>query len=148
MTSARIRGWLSALLLVVTASVVDFSGVARGEEEGRSSGGGKGSRTAAAKMDGEEVKRAKSEPRGRLPAFYGDLVDAKQREAIYAIQARHTAQLKTLREQIAALETKADEEMEAVLSDEQRKKLERWRAESKAKRVAETKRKRTEQDLP
>lgn len=147
MNSSQIKRWLTALLLVVMASVVGVSTVASGEEEARS-GGGKGSRTASAKMDGEEVKRAKSEPRGRLPAYYGDLVDAKQREAIYTIQARHNAELKTLREKIAALETKVEEEMEAVLNDEQREKLQRWREEGKAKRVADSKRKRTEEDLP
>ena len=96
--------------------------------------------------DTAKPKRGRTEPRGRLPAYYGDLVDTKQRESIYAIQARYLAEIKVLREQITSLEAKVEEEMEAVLTDEQRDKLHRWREEGKAKRIADATRKRPEED--
>ncbi len=62
--------------------------------------------------------------KGRLPAYYGKLeVDDKQKESIYKIQASYDAQIDKLTEELAALKTKRDGEIRAVLTKEQQKKL-------------------------
>lgn len=69
----------------------------------------------------------------RLPNFYGDLVDGVQKEKIYAVQEKYTAQIDALAAQIKDLQAKRDAEFEAVLTAEQKVKLEKARADSKAK---------------
>jgi hypothetical protein len=69
----------------------------------------------------------------RLPNFYGDLVDGVQKEKIYAVQEKYTAQIDALTAQIKDLQAKRDAEFEAVLTAEQKAKLEKARADSKAK---------------
>ena len=69
----------------------------------------------------------------RLPNFYGDLVDGTQKEKIYAIQDQYTPQIDALTAQIKALQQKRDAEFEGVLTAEQKVKLEKTRADAKAK---------------
>jgi hypothetical protein len=59
-----------------------------------------------------------------LPQYYGKLeVDDKQKESIYKIQASYEAQIDKLTEELAALKSKRDGEIRAVLTKEQQKKL-------------------------
>lgn len=69
----------------------------------------------------------------RLPNFYGDLVDGVQKEKIYAVQDKYTPQIEALADQVKALQAKRDAEIEAVLTPEQKAKLEKARADAKAK---------------
>jgi Spy/CpxP family protein refolding chaperone len=64
------------------------------------------------------------QPKGRLPAHYGKigLTDA-QKAKIYAVQGDYDDQLDTLVKQIADLKAKRDAEVEAVLTEDQRKIL-------------------------
>jgi hypothetical protein len=84
---------------------------------------------AEAKAAAPEAKKVTR----RLPNFYGDLVDGTQKEKIYAVQDQYTPQLDALTAQIKALQQKRDAEIEAVLNAEQKAKLEKSRADAKAK---------------
>ena len=70
----------------------------------------------------------------RLPAYYSDLVSDEQREQIYTIQQKYFQQINPLREQIQALEMKQQEEIEAVLSPEQRDKLKKAMEKARERR--------------
>jgi hypothetical protein len=79
-----------------------------------------------------EKKTEKS--KGRLPAYYADVVSGEQREKIYAIQAKYDAEVKELNAQLAALAKKINDEIEAVLTDEQKQKVADARADAGAKK--------------
>ena len=89
-----------------------------------------------------------SKPRGRLPAYYRQVVDDGQRTKIYALQAKYrkdsaqiTAEVRGLskklaevRKKLAQLKAAESKEVEAVLTAEQKKKVDALRAEAAAKR--------------
>jgi hypothetical protein len=82
-----------------------------------------------------QKKEAKSnKAKGRLPAYYADVVSQEQREKIYAIQAKYAEQIKALNDQLEALEKKQNDEIAGVLSAEQKEKVEAARAEAAAKK--------------
>jgi hypothetical protein len=72
--------------------------------------------------------------RGRLPNYYGQVVNEKQRQAIYKIQAESAPKIAELRAQLQALIKQRDEKIAAVLTPEQLKKIEDLRAAAEAKR--------------
>ncbi len=74
--------------------------------------------------------------RGRLPAHYRTVVDQKQREAIYKIQGEYWAQIQALRAKLAALRKERNSKIAAVLTPEQRKKVQEARKAAKKKREA------------
>jgi Spy/CpxP family protein refolding chaperone len=79
-------------------------------------------KAAAAK---EEAKPdAKDGKKGRLPAQYGKLglTDA-QKTKVYGVQGKYEDQLDALEKQISDLKAKRDQEVEAVLTADQRKIL-------------------------
>lgn len=91
---------------------------------------------AAAKA---EAPKARKKPRGRLPIYFGQVgLSEEQRTKIYGIQAEYGKQLDDLRKQVAAIEAKRDGEVEAVLTDAQKKKLGELRVA--AKKAAEARR--------
>ena len=90
-----------------------------------------------------EVDKAEAEPaapakakkfRGRLPNYYRQVVDEKQRQTIYQIQEEYASKIAALRAQLAAVTKERDEKVAAVLTPEQLKKVEELAAEAKAKR--------------
>jgi len=74
--------------------------------------------------------------KGRLPAYYGKVVDEKQRQAIYDIQEEYHPRIAALKAQLEALMKERDEKIEAVLTPEQLQKIEAAKAAAKAKRAA------------
>lgn len=76
----------------------------------------------------------KREFRGRLPAYYAQVVDQKQRKQIYAIQREYAPKIDALKAQLAALVADRNEKVDAVLTPEQLSKVEQLKAEAKAKR--------------
>lgn len=69
---------------------------------------------------------------GRLPSHYGKLgVSSEQRAKIYGVQATYKKQIADLQAQIDALKTKQNTEVQAVLTAEQKKKLDEILAEAK-----------------
>ena len=80
-------------------------------------------------------------PRGRLPAYWNDVVEPEQKEQLYAIQKKYAAQIDELEAQMVALEAKREAEMTALLTPDQKEKLERvrafWQNEQEIKRKKE-----------
>lgn len=89
---------------------------------------GKAESKAAAPEKSKEAKSYK-----RLPAYYGDIVDGAQKEKIYSLQEKWGKQIDELAEQVKALQKQRDAEIEGVLTAEQKVKLEKTRADAKAK---------------
>jgi hypothetical protein len=70
----------------------------------------------------------------RLPAYYADVVSEEQRKQIYDIQAKYAKQLQDLNEQLLALTKKQNDEIEAVLTAEQKEKVAAAQAAASAKK--------------
>ena len=62
---------------------------------------------------------------GRLPTYYAGIVDSQQRQAIYDIRARVAVEIEQLQQQLNALREAELAEIEAILSDSQRRNLNR-----------------------
>ena len=90
----------------------------------------------AKKADPKAKAGAKEKPKGRLPAYYKDVVTDEQRDKIYAIQAKFEKQLDDLQSQIDAVKAKQNDEIEALLSAEQKEKLAKVKAEADAKKTS------------
>ncbi|MBX3413675.1 MAG: hypothetical protein KF708_13375 [Pirellulales bacterium] len=73
-------------------------------------------------------------PRGRLPAYYSQVVSPDQKEKIYEVQKSYAPRIKELRAQLATLQTERDAKCRALLTSEQRKKVDELVAEAKAAR--------------
>jgi hypothetical protein len=93
----------------------------------------------------EGTKKA-DKAKGRLPAYYGDVVSAEQREEIYKIQAKYAPKVLELNEQLAALAKQQNDEIEAVLTAEQKAKIDEARKASVAskKKKSDSKKKASE----
>ena len=88
----------------------------------------------AKKADPKAKAGAKEKPKGRLPAYYKDVVTDEQRDKIYAIQAKYEKQLSDLQSQLDAVKAKQNDEIEGLLSAEQKEKLAKAKAEADAKK--------------
>ena len=99
------------------------------------------SKKAATKADAKSDAKTDSKAdagegalKGRLPANYSKIVDATQRQKIYAIQSNYVAQLEGLKKQVLDLEAKRDAEIRGVLTEKQQKQLDELNGDtSKAK---------------
>lgn len=79
-----------------------------------------GTKPAGTKAQAEKSDQEK----GRLPANYGKLgLTEAQKNSIYEVQKKYKSQLDDLEKQLDALKAKRDGEVEAVLSEPQRKIL-------------------------
>ncbi|HJT35643.1 MAG TPA: hypothetical protein VJ783_26685 [Pirellulales bacterium] len=79
--------------------------------------------------------KARAKPRGRLPAYYARVVSGEQRDKIYAIQQSYEAKIADLQAQLKALTDKRDAEVAAVLTADQKSKVDQLAADAKAKRA-------------
>jgi len=79
------------------------------------------------------AKKAKK-PRGRLPSYYRQVVDEKQRETIYKIQAEYAPKIAALKAELNALIKQRNDEVAGVLTPEQLKKVEELKAAKKKPR--------------
>lgn len=106
-----------------------------------------GSRNGAAATDNssfvvQKEKKKPKKPRGRLPNNYGKIgITSAQRTKIYGIQADYNGKIEALEKQIAELKEKRDGEIEAVLTPDQKKKLQELQGATKKKREASKKKK-------
>jgi hypothetical protein len=91
------------------------------------------------KADSKAKAGAKEKPKGRLPAYYKDIVTEEQKDQIYAIQAKHAKQIDDLQSQLTAARAKLNDEIEALLSAEQKEKLAKLKAEADAKKKSDKK---------
>ncbi|HBT78229.1 MAG TPA: hypothetical protein DEB39_15195 [Planctomycetaceae bacterium] len=78
--------------------------------------------------------------RRMLPAGFKDIVEAEQRDRIYATQKEYHAAIQRLKARIEALEEERDRAYEAILNEEQREHIRKYRENRKAasKKTAET----------
>ena len=87
----------------------------------------------------DKAKKAKTtentaKPKGKLPAYFADVVSAEQKEKIYAIQAKYADQIKELNDQLEAVRKKQSDEIDALLTAEQKAKVDAAREEAAAKK--------------
>ncbi|HTN75300.1 MAG TPA: hypothetical protein VL096_08640 [Pirellulaceae bacterium] len=76
-----------------------------------------------------EVKvKAPAKAKGRLPAYYKDVVTPDQKDKIYAIQAKYGDEISKLAEQMKAATAQRDAEIAAILTAEQKDKVLKLRA--------------------
>lgn len=83
-----------------------------------------------------DAKRPRAKPRGRLPAYFGKVVDAEQRERIYDIQRSYAEQIEPLRQQLVQLDEQLRAEVREVLSDEQQQEIDELVDKARARREA------------
>jgi hypothetical protein len=124
--------WNKILLIAVMVSIASFlvSG---------------GPQAISQERSAESTKKAEKN-KGRLPPYYGDVVTAEQREEIYKIQAKYAPKVLELNEQLAALAKQQNDEIEAVLTAEQKAKIDDARKASVAskKKKSDAKKKASE----
>lgn len=72
----------------------------------------------------------------RLPNYYREIVTEEQREKIYEIQRQFNAKIQTLEAELEKLKGDRDTKVEAILTPDQKLKLEQIRAKAKATRDA------------
>ena len=85
----------------------------------------------------KKVLSKKTRARGRLPAYYNQVVTGEQREKIYEIQEQYQPKIEALDAQLKALKKEREERITAVLTPEQRQKVEEAATKAKQKRPAE-----------
>lgn len=96
--------WTALSLLAVAFAMVEQTGSA-GEAEAT-------------------VKKVLARKGRRLPAYYRSVVNEKQREAIYKIQEEYQPKIEALQNQLDAIKKERDEKISAVLTAEQRRRVE------------------------
>lgn len=85
------------------------------------------------------AKKEREKAKGYLPPYYRDVIDGLQREKIYEIQKQYDAKIDALEAEAKALRDKRDAEIAALLSPEQKKRVQELAAEAKNKRDADAK---------
>jgi hypothetical protein len=121
-----------AASLIVVVVLVFGATYGQGQPPAQLRAGGKRAEEAA------QVEQPK-QFRGRLPDYYGEVVDERQREQIYAIQRQYFLTIEGLKAQLDAVIGKRDTEVAAVLSPQQLAEVKRLEAEARAKRAAKKK---------
>jgi hypothetical protein len=94
------------------------------------------------------AEKKKEKAKGRLPAYYADVVSDEQKEKIYTIQEKYAKQLKDLNEQLLAVTKKQNDEIEAVLTAEQKEQIDKARAEASAKKKKKAADKKAAEEAP
>lgn len=92
--------------------------------------------TKAADKGDAKTTKPRAPARGRLPAYYSQVVNGQQREKIYAIQQQYAPKIAALKAELAALQDKQNAEVEAVLTPEQLATVKKLTDDAKAKRKA------------
>ena len=95
-----------------------------------------------------EEKEDDKEPVKRLPAHYKDVVTEDQKTKIYALQEDFNAKISVLAEQIKKLQADRAAAIEALLTAEQKKKIEDLKAAAKAKAASKTTKEGTARTAP
>lgn len=105
--------WKKSLLVVVVALI------------GGELGGG---RTALEGQEKEFIFK------GRLPAYYSDIVTEQQKAMIYTIQAKFQAKITALNEELLTVTKQQNKEIEEVLTKEQKQMLKQAQEEGVVKK--------------
>lgn len=88
-------------------------------------------------IEARTSQTAKPKFRGRLPRYYGKLVDDTQRKKIYSIQEKYFERDWQLREELKRLQADRDAEIEAVLTAGQKQVLQKMIAEARSPRATD-----------
>jgi hypothetical protein len=90
--------------------------------------------------DGQPAVRVvkKIRGRGRLPNYYANVVTEKQKDEIYKIQEEYKPKIDAAKAQLDALNKEMKEKISAVLTAEQKKKVEEAEAAAKTEKKAKT----------
>jgi hypothetical protein len=83
----------------------------------------------------DKTKKAKRRGGDHLPLYYKDVVTDDQKKQIYSIQDEYKPKLNALKEQLKALTAERDAKLDALLTADQKTKVEAKRAEAQAKRA-------------
>jgi hypothetical protein len=134
------RGRFARMVFCGALSIVAVAPLATQAQDTATPANGLAVKEAGA-SEGPAPKR-RSEPRGRLPAYYGEVIDNQQREKIYDIQSRILSQITDLQQRIAQLEQQRDTEVSGVLTAEQMAKVKELTEAAKAKRSENAKRRK------
>ncbi len=90
----------------------------------------------ALSADGKAPIKKKLGKGHRLPFYYADVINDKQRGEIYKIQEEYQPKIAALKAQLEALEKERNEKIAAVLTPGQKKQIEEAAAKAKEKRQA------------
>lgn len=88
---------------------------------------------------GQDAKKPAAKAKGRLPAYFKDVVTESQKQKIYDVQSKYAAQIDALEAQIQTLTSQRDAEIDGLLSEEQLAKVNKLRSEAAAKRKGKAK---------
>jgi S-adenosylmethionine:diacylglycerol 3-amino-3-carboxypropyl transferase len=91
---------------------------------------------AAQQESQERPERQRRASRGRLPAYFRQVVTEQQREEIYSIQAKYREQIEALEKQLQEVNAQQDTEIEGVLTAEQLEQVNALREEAQRARRA------------
>jgi hypothetical protein len=94
----------------------------------------------------QEAKKAPA--KGRLPAYFGDVVDDAERQKIYDIQASYEPKIDKLEKELEALKDERDEKILKVLPAAKQKQVEAAKAAAAAKRDEKDKKDDKKIELP
>ena len=83
-------------------------------------------------------EKAAKKAKGRLPPYFAQVVTEKQRTEIYTLQKKYSDQIDALEAQLKSLQEQRDAEIEGLLSEEQKAKLNKLRADAVSKRKAKS----------
>lgn len=88
-------------------------------------------------LSADDSESAVSAPRRRLPNYFGQIgISDRQREKIYGLQAQYNTRIDVLQAQIDELKAQRDANIEAVLTDAQKRLLEARREDARRAREA------------
>ncbi len=148
----RALSWTGLILLVALAAVA-LSSVVGGEQSASAADQPAGNTAQPAAGDqkvtpaAEQPKEKNASPKeprakkggeftGRLPAYFSGVITEDQRQKIYAIQKDFVAKIRPLRRQIESLTKERDEQILALLTPDQKQKIEALKAAAKKGREA------------
>ena len=97
--------------------------------------------SSAAQIPAEQTVQVQKPKKfqGRLPSYYGTVVNEAQRQAIYTIQKRYFTRIEELKAELESLTKKRNDEVASVLSPQQQVEIDDLKATAKAKRDAKKK---------
>jgi hypothetical protein len=94
---------------------------------------------AAAGADGKpSVKKILGRKGRRLPPYYAQVVNEKQRAEISKIQEEYQPKIEALQDQLEAMKKERDEKVSAVLTPEQKRQVEEAAIKAKAKKKSKS----------
>lgn len=126
---ANLVGWVSALALV---GILGQPVLGQATEKKVVLAAEQGAKAAGA----EKAQAAKKKSGHQLPPYYAGVIDETQRAKIYQIQDEYNPKITALKAQLDTLTTDRNEKVAAVLTADQRAKVEAKKAEAKDKRNA------------